>query len=278
MAPLIFLAGPPGSGKTSLGRRVCQELGLRFLELSPDPAASKDGPSEMEVVIDQRSADLVTLPWDFQQAPSTFARCRRAGLVVTLWAHPRDMQARSGRASALFTPVGRLTTHGGFGARGTGCREFRRLDRQSDHVVMLVGASLDEAALELKDLIEALRMPEALSPAEREGLDGWAEEWVSEHGGNPKACQLLVEAMARYTLHLKEKGASPRKMSGVYSDLNAAGKLVMMYDAPRGEKVFSSFSSAPHEAEYERKLSDSPRALARYRSTLEGFAAFLRAA
>jgi hypothetical protein len=54
--------------------------------------------------------------------------------------------------------------------------------------------------------------------------------------------------------------------------------LVMMYDAPRGEKVFSSFSSVPHEIEHRRKLSDSPRALARYRSTLKGFAAFLRAA
>ena len=34
---IVFLAGPPGSGKSSLGSRVCQELGLRFVSL-PDMA------------------------------------------------------------------------------------------------------------------------------------------------------------------------------------------------------------------------------------------------
>ena len=32
--PVIFLAGPPGSGKTALGTRICREVELRFLDLS----------------------------------------------------------------------------------------------------------------------------------------------------------------------------------------------------------------------------------------------------
>lgn len=272
MPPLIFLAGPPGSGKTSLGRRACQDLALRFLELPPGGAAS------IEAVIDlvSASADVVELSWEMQQDPATLRHCRQRGLVVALWAHPQEMQARSGQAAPLFTPVSRLTTHGGFGRRGTGCPEFRRLDRACDQVLMLVGFELDEAEGELKDLIEDLRLPEANTPAQREGLDGWAEEWRSEYRADRKACELLVDAMARYTLHLKEKGASPRKMSGVYSDLNAAGLLVMMYGTPKGAKVFTEFSSAPYTYEYERKFSDAPRAMARYESTLKGFAAFLR--
>ena len=55
-----------------------------------------------------------------------------------------------------------------------------------------------------------------------------AEEIVAAIGGiarvggttnrlNPARAHALVDAMARYTLHLKENGASPRKMSAVYS-------------------------------------------------------------
>jgi ATP-dependent Lon protease len=33
--PLVFLVGPPGSGKTTLGSAVCAQLGLRFLDLTP---------------------------------------------------------------------------------------------------------------------------------------------------------------------------------------------------------------------------------------------------
>jgi replication-associated recombination protein RarA len=32
--PLVFLLGPPGSGKTTLGSAVCAQLGLRFLGLN----------------------------------------------------------------------------------------------------------------------------------------------------------------------------------------------------------------------------------------------------
>lgn len=46
---------------------------------------------------------------------------------MALWAHPLDMQARSGHSESLFTPVKRLKTRGGFGRNGTGCREYRHL-------------------------------------------------------------------------------------------------------------------------------------------------------
>jgi shikimate kinase len=32
--PISFLLGPPGAGKTTLGSRVCKELGLSFLDLA----------------------------------------------------------------------------------------------------------------------------------------------------------------------------------------------------------------------------------------------------
>ena len=54
--------------------------------------------------------------------------------------------------------------------------------------------------------------------------------------------------MAQYTLHLKSQGASSRKLSEVYDDLNAAGMLVMMYDAPKGknaERILGRFAGPP---------------------------------
>ncbi len=126
---VVFLAGPPGSGKSTLGRGACEALGLRFLDFD----RGGDGTSStMEVIADaleRRSADVVALPWELQLRPSTLAWCRRTGSVIALWAHPLEMQSRSGLTAPLFTPVKRLTTGGGFGRRGTGCPEFRRLGR-----------------------------------------------------------------------------------------------------------------------------------------------------
>jgi hypothetical protein len=65
-------------------------------------------------------------------------------------------------------------------------------------------------------------------------------------------------------------------MSGVYGDLNAAGFLVMCCNAPKGKDVLDAFASAPSEYEFRRKLSDSPRALTRFRATWDAFGTFLR--
>lgn len=275
----IFLAGPPGSGKTTLGGRSCQALDLRFLDF-PRDVESTSTPSleDIERTLGSQVIDVVALPWKLQLASDTFAWCRRKGSAVALWAHPIDMQARSGYTTPLFAPVTRLTTRGGFGRRGTGCHEFRKLDRACDHVLLVDGLPLEEAVADLRDLLEDLRLPEPDDPAEREGLDGWVEDWIKEHGADAKAAHILVDAMARYTLHLKESGASPRKMSAVYSDLNAAAMLVMMYEAPVGKKVLRHFSSAPLTYEFGRKFSDTPRAMTRYATTLDGFASFLRKA
>jgi ATPase family associated with various cellular activities (AAA) len=99
---IVFLAGPPGSGKTSLGSRVCQELGLRFASL-PD-GTSDLGRAAMEAVIRQRSADVVELPWTLQLAEGVFREARQAGRLIGLWTHPVDMQARSGRSEPFITP------------------------------------------------------------------------------------------------------------------------------------------------------------------------------
>jgi hypothetical protein len=116
-------------------------------------------------------------------------------------------------------------------------------------------------------------------PAVREGLVSWVKDWQQDFNANRQAAEIIVDAMARYTLHLKSQGASSRKLSGVYDDLNAAGMLVMMYDAPEGkdaERILSRFDVPPWDLEFERKFSDSTSALARYERSLEGFARFLR--
>jgi hypothetical protein len=272
LAPMVFLVGPPGSGKSVFGRRVCAELGLRFVDLADDGRTE----GALRQLIETRGADVVAVPW----APTRDARwldlCRRSGETVALWAHPLDMQARSGRSEALFTPVKRLSTRGGFGQQGTGCKEYRHLDRACEHVLLLVGLAEGEAAQELKEVLEELRTQDELSPAEREGLLGWCDNWRADFNADARACEVLVDAMARFMMHMKVQGASPRTVSGVRRDLNAAGVLVMCCDAPRGRAVLDSIDGGPSDYEFRRKISDSPRALARFRSTWEAFATFLR--
>lgn len=269
---IVFLVGPPGAGKSVLGKRVCNELGLRFLDLADDGKTEE----VLEKLVGARRADVVALPW----APTTDARwlelCRKAGETVALWAHPLEMQARSGRAYALFTPVKRLITHGGFGRRGTGCREYRHLNRACEHVLLLVDLSEAQAAQDLKELVGDLRTQAQLSPAEQEGLVGWCDNWRADFRADGRACEILVDSMARFLMHLKAGGASPRRSSVVRTDLNAAGLLVMCCDAPKGKAVLDCFAGGPPEYEFRRKISDSSKALERFRSTWNGFASFLR--
>jgi hypothetical protein len=271
-APLVFLVGPPGSGKSVLGRRVCTPLGLRFVDLVDDGSTD----AVLQELVRARSADVVTLPWAPARDVHWLDLCRRSGETVALWAHPLDMQARSGHSESLFTPVKRLRTRGGFGRSGTGGSEYRHLERTCGHVLLLVGLSEEIAAQELKALVDDLRSPEELSPAERERLLGWCGNWRDDFNADVRACEILVDAMARFTMYRKARGTSPRTMSGIYRDLNAAGFLVMCCDAPKGKDVLDSFGSGPSKYEFRRKISDSPHALARFRSTCDAFGRFLR--
>lgn len=271
-SPMVFLVGPPGAGKSTLGRRVCAELGLRFFDLADDGRTD----AALQELIAIRGADVVALPWVLANDTRRLALCRRSGETVALWAHPLDMQARSGRAESLFTPVKGLRTHGGFGHRGTRCPEYRRLERACEHVLLLVGMAEDAAAEELKAMIDELRTQEAMPPAEREGLLGWRDGWREDLNADAEACEVLVDAMARFVLHLKAQGASPRKLAGVYGDLQDAGFLVLRDWEPKGKDVLVWFGVGPSEYEYRRKISDSPRALAGLRATWDAFAAFLR--
>jgi len=80
-------------------------------------------------IIADRAVDEIEFPWELQHERKALHLARTSGVPLLLWAHPEDMQARSGRNEPLFTPVPRLKIRGGFGRNGTGCCEFRHLDR-----------------------------------------------------------------------------------------------------------------------------------------------------
>jgi hypothetical protein len=281
-SPIIFLLGPPGVGKSTLGSRASKELGLEFLDLGAAPAAGPEtgerhpGLACLSRVVADRAADVVELPWELQHERQALALARRSGVPLLLWAHPEDMQARSGRDEPLFTPVPRLKIRGGFGRNGTGSREFRHLDRACGEALLLVDLALEEAAEVLRDCIAEIREENDGTPAEREGLSGWVEDWCQDHGARPRVARVIVDAMSRYLAHLRASGSSPRTLSGIRSDLNAAGHLVLMYDAPKGNRILEHFDGPPRTFEFERKFTDRPALVARYRRSLDGFARFLR--
>ena len=280
--PIIFLAGPPGAGKTTIGSKASRELNLVFHDFSTQSAQSYSLVSEkekLETIIKGKSADIVALSWRMQQDKGIRKFLRCSGFLLLLWAHPLEMQSRSKHTESLFAPVGRLKTKGGFGRNGTGCREFRNLDRTSNETLMLVDTSFDDAVKYLKEYILSIYKQVSEPPAVREGLIDWVDYWYADYDISHDTSKIVVNAMALYTLHLKSQGASSRALSNIYSDLDAAGMLVMAYDNPKGknsEKILSNFSYPPWIIEFKRKFSDSPRAIKRYEKNLEGFANFLQ--
>ena len=278
----IFLIGPPGSGKSSLGKNVCQKLKLQFIDLSTPEINEKSLLSQKEIlmeVMNKQSADVIALPWMLQEDKGMKKLLRRFGEILLLWAHPFDMQARSGHSKPLFTPSPRIKTKGGFGRNGTGCREFRRLNNTADAVLILVGSSFDEAVDELQDYIVSIREQASESPIVQTGLSSLIDDWHQEYGIHKDIITIIVDAMARYILYLRSKGKAYRTLSAVHSDLEAAGILVISYDYPKKAKaaeILDLFSNPPWTIEFKRKFSDSPNAISRYKRNLEGFARFLK--
>ncbi len=278
--PTIFLFGPPGVGKSTLGFRACEAFGLRFVDLGSllESLGGEDS-AEFGAVFRGVDADVVEIPWELQSGRQLLALVRQVGVSLLLWAHPEDMQLRSGRDERLLTPVGRLTLRGGFGRQGTGCREFRRLDRACEETLLLVDLDLEEAAEDVKDCIAAIREERSgpASPTEQEGLAGWVVDWSHDYEVSRQVVEVIVDGMARYLVHLRASGASPRTLSSVSSDLNAAGQLCLMYDPPKGDSVLGCFDGWSWESEFRRKFSDRPTAVSRYRRNLRAFSDFLRA-
>src|SRR4030081_2517386 len=73
-AAMVFLVGPPGSGKSALGRRVCTELELRLVDLIDDGRTDET----LQEVVRARGADVVTLPWARREMPAWLNLCRRS--------------------------------------------------------------------------------------------------------------------------------------------------------------------------------------------------------
>jgi hypothetical protein len=82
--------------------------------------------------------------------------------------------------------------------------------------------------------------------------------------------------MARYVAHLRAAGTSPRTLTGVCADLNAAGQIVVMYGMLKANRIMEQFAVPPYRGEFERKVTDRPALVARYGRNLDGFARFLK--
>jgi hypothetical protein len=280
--PIVFLLGPPGAGKSTLGSQVCQEMGSVFADLK-DKTLSSTGEASRDAMLEQlthliedRAAQVIEIPYQLQYDREAVALMRRSGELLALWAHPSDMQARSGCSEPLFTPSPALKTRGGFGRRGSRCKEFRRVYRTAGQALMLVDMMLPEAIEALRDCVSDIYDDYKESPADREGINWWVEDWHDYFGTPKQILKVIVGAMARYLAHLRAEGSPSRALGNICSDLNAAGMLVLMYDNPKGKKILEHFSIPPWDLEYKRKFSDSPRQIARYCRSLEGFAKYLR--
>lgn len=281
-SPIIFLLGPPGSGKSSLGKAACQPLDLRFLDLST-PAMNRlpldSQKTSVVEPVEKRNAEVIALPWTLQRDFKLHGWLRRSGRLLALWAHPLEMQERSGYSQPLFTPSRNVKTRSGFGDRGTRCLEYRMLDRSVDWVEILVRTPFDEAANKVLYSLRWLREISAEPPINQLGLSNWVDDWSSDYSINRDITYLIVDAMARYLLHLRAEGKSHRKISEVLDDLQKAGILVLNYEAPSKTKRFNLldlFDSPPNTFVFERVFTDTPSALKRYESNLTGFADFLK--
>ena len=255
----VFLAGPPGVGKTTLGQQVCERLQWAFVDVT-DPTPDL-------AVIKEASPPLIALPWSWMQDRKTKGAVRRKGTLMGLWIHPLRLIERS---DYRCTPSRAMKTHGGFGRTGTATREFRLLDRACDVLFDLGTLTIDESVeLLYEHLCEA---PQEAGP----DLGHWAQDWISDHDAPRKSAERLANVMASYLQHLEQHGTSPRKMSGICSDLQAASMLVFRYERPNTTRVLLSFQyGAPHEIEFRRKFTDSSNQVRRYTRNLEAFEQFL---
>lgn len=269
---LVFLLGPPGSGKSSLGGPACARLGLRFLDLPDDAAADAE-----KMAASASDAEVVTLPWNLQSDAVILRTARRLGTTIALWAHPETMQARA-RQPIRFTPGRTLVTRSGFGRHGTSCLEFRRLERACDFTLDLDGLSETEAVDVLAEAIADTRAesdPAARLDARRRDIEEQIRGDVGRR--HRRAVTALADAMARFLLSREQAGASPRSLSALGSDLYAAAMLVFMYEPRDDERILDRFRHGPPLVfEFRRKLTDSPALVARYEKHLLAFADWVR--
>lgn len=249
----MYLAGPPGVGKTTLGRMVAERAGLRFGGLGVE------------------GAELVELSWT-EFGDAKVRREARRGALVGLWDHPERLIERVG-----YRCLPSRKQVSVYGRTGTATQEYRRLSRACSVVIDVQGVELAEAVAMLVEVVEELRNPPETDLLERAGIECWPESWVHSADADEVAATLVAEAMAEYILELEAAGTSPRRVRAIASDLDAAGHLVFTYDAPKPAKCLESFSphDAPHTGKFARKFSGSDAAERRYDRSLRGFGAFL---
>lgn len=256
----IYLVGPPGSGKSSLGAAACRQLGLTFAET---PEA---GPLAV--------AAVVTLPWSRMGDSSLRREARKAGILLGLWAHPLQLAQRSSRPY-WCVPSRPMTTDQGYGRTGDGTREHRQLVRHCHTVLDFRKVAEAQAVVELAEVLVDLRTPRDPLEQRLSDVRDWAMDCAADNGVSSRTVEIAARAVAEWLLEVEAAGASPRKLSGLESDLQAALMLVCMFDRPTPATVLRCFGTPPHTYEFGRKFSGTDAALRRYEAQLGAFGEWL---
>ena len=152
------------------------------------------------------------------------------------------------------------------------------LDRSTDATLKLVRTPFDEARNALQGSLERMREKPAEPPIIQVGISDWVDDWSGDYSISTDVTYMIVDAMARYILHLRAQGKSSRIISEVLNDLQIAGLFLVKYETPKKAKRFDLsklFAFPPNTTDFKRAFIDSDIALDRYQSNLTGFADFL---
>jgi 3-dehydroquinate synthase len=197
MATIIFLYGPPGSGKSTNGQLLANSLALPFVDLdqqiekragTPIPEIfDKEGESRFRQLEREQLRDMANLDWGVIALgggalldPANRALVEAAGPIICLTAHQEELLERLNSTS-----IERPLLVEGKGGRPAGSRLVELLVERDSHYasfenqVDTVGKSPQEIVWEVQTRLGAFHL-RGMSKSDN-GMPGPGSEWVRPH-------------------------------------------------------------------------------------------------